>query len=81
MLDDAGDRVKPRGQRLGIRDRAKGAVEDQMAAVGDEGRADFFARRYFALQPKFARTASTCSRVARAPKLRLDRAAEKRRAF
>jgi len=55
MLDDAGDSVKPRGQRLGLRDRAKGAVEDQMAAVGDEGRADFFARRYLALKAKFAR--------------------------
>jgi hypothetical protein len=55
MLDDARDRVKPRRKRLRVGDRAKGAIEDQMPAIGDEGRADFYARRYFALQPKFAR--------------------------
>ena len=81
MLDDAGDRVQPRRKRLRIGDRAKGAVENQMPAVGDEGRADFYAERYFAGQPKFARRRLDMQpRRPRAEAVDLDRQRDRRRA-
>ena len=68
MLDDAGDRVEPCRKGLRIGNCAKGAIEDQMAAVGDEGRADFFASVIAPASPNSRAAASTCNRVAFAPK-------------